>query len=48
MPRPKPNPRICLNCQGNGKLYKEVKPGKWEYVTCPACKGTGIVIIENI
>lgn len=26
----------CQTCQGNGKIYREVKPGKWEYVKCPA------------
>lgn len=26
----------CQTCQGNGKIYKEVKPGKWEWQACPA------------
>lgn len=34
---------ICQNCKGNGKIHKEVKPGKWEWQTCLACNGTGKV-----
>jgi DnaJ-class molecular chaperone len=26
----------CQNCQGQGTILKEVKPGKWETVKCPA------------
>lgn len=31
------------NCHGNGKIVVEVKPGKWEEKTCPACGGSGKV-----
>lgn len=47
MPK-RPNVRPCQNCHGNGTIQKEVKPGKWETVTCPACNGTGKIIISNI
>lgn len=26
----------CQTCHGNGKIHKEVKPGKWEWQKCPA------------
>lgn len=33
----------CQNCQGNGTVQREVKPGKWETQTCYACGGSGLV-----
>lgn len=33
----------CQNCQGNGTVLVEVKPGKWERQACAACGGTGKV-----
>jgi DnaJ-class molecular chaperone len=42
------NVRRCQNCQGNGTITVEVKPGKWEKQTCFACGGTGKIIISNI
>lgn len=42
------NVRICQNCHGNGTLTVEVKPGKWQSKKCPACKGTGKVVISTI
>lgn len=33
--------RLCQNCHGNKTVYVEVKPGKWEWQKCSACKGTG-------
>lgn len=26
----------CSNCHGHGKILKEVKPGKWQEIKCPA------------
>lgn len=28
----------CQTCHGknNGKIYKEIKPGDWQWVKCPA------------
>jgi len=40
--------RRCQTCQGNGILVKEVKPGVWREVPCPACGGTGKIIISTI
>lgn len=31
----------CQHCHGSGTIMREVKPGKWERVTCPACGGRG-------
>lgn len=42
------NVRICQHCHGNGTVYVEVKPGRWEYQTCRACGGSGKIIISNI
>lgn len=42
------NVRTCQNCHGNGTVTVEVKPGKWETVTCPACGGSGKVVISTI
>lgn len=33
----------CQTCQGNGKILKEVKPGKWEEQRCPARCNNGKV-----
>lgn len=33
----------CKNCNGNGSVLVEVKPGKWERQTCSACGGVGQV-----
>jgi hypothetical protein len=33
----------CQTCQGNGKIQKEVKPGKWEQQPCPARCNNGKV-----
>lgn len=33
----------CQNCQGNGTILVEVRPGKWENRKCPACGGSGKV-----
>lgn len=33
----------CQHCHGNGTVEQEVKPGKWERKTCPACGGSGKV-----
>lgn len=44
----KQNVRRCQNCQGNGQIYTEVKPGKWEWKTCSACNGSGVIIMPNI
>lgn len=44
----KNNIRRCQNCQGNGYIEKEVRPGKWETKKCSACGGTGKIIISNI
>lgn len=38
-----PDVVACQNCHGNGKIHKEVKPGKWEWVNCYACGGSGKV-----
>jgi len=40
--------RLCQNCHGNGTVTKEVKPGKWETQTCPACGGSGKIVISTI
>jgi DnaJ-class molecular chaperone len=45
---PKENVRVCQHCHGNGKVQVEVKPGKWEWKTCPACGGSGKIIISTI
>jgi len=38
-----PNVVACQTCHGNGKIHKEVKPGKWEWVKCPAGCNNGKV-----
>jgi DnaJ-class molecular chaperone len=43
-----PDVRPCQHCHGQGQVYREVKPGKWEWQTCPACHGTGKVIMPNL
>ena len=40
--------RPCQHCHGNGTVRKEVKPGKWEDQTCPACGGTGKITVSTI
>ena len=40
--------RPCQNCHGSGTVLQEIKPGVWRRVTCPACGGSGKVILPNI
>lgn len=40
--------RLCQHCHGQKRLWTEYVPGKWKWVTCPACKGTGRVAMLNI
>lgn len=45
---PKNDVRRCQNCQGNGTILVEVKPGEWQNKTCTACGGTGKITISTI
>jgi DnaJ-class molecular chaperone len=38
----------CQTCHGRGEIYKEVKPGKWEWVKCPAGCNNGKITIPTI
>jgi len=45
---PKNDVRPCQTCHGNGTIQKEVKPGKWETVKCPAGCNNGKVTVSTI
>lgn len=41
-------PKTCRNCQGTGEIHwnNGTQPrGFFELVTCPRCKGTGIITL---
>jgi hypothetical protein len=40
--------RECLVCHGNGKIYKEHPPGKWNWVKCPGNCDNGKVNIGTV
>jgi DnaJ-class molecular chaperone len=40
--------RPCQNCHGRGVITEEITPGKWKTRTCPACGGSGKIIISTI
>ncbi len=33
----------CQTCKGSGEILKEVSPGRWDLVTCPARCRNGLV-----
>lgn len=35
------NVRRCQTCKGQGRIYKEVSPGKWHEIRCPDCCDDG-------
>ena len=40
--------RECQECHGNKRLYVEKPIGKWSWVKCEACKGTGRTNIGTV
>lgn len=38
--------KICAHCNGSGKVWNEKT--KANDLTCPACNGTGRIIIQTI
>lgn len=35
--------KSCFDCNGTGKIWEPDEDGEEELITCPTCKGDGIV-----